>query len=165
MKKHTLGVSLAAGVALLLLAAPSSYAERAFYGQSPDHGSVGVPGVVWSRAPEVASVTVPFVFAAGDEVLQPGKYTVTVDSDDPTVVRLVSADGRHVATLVTQFGSRIDQRSSATFAFRRYGRTDYVLSSVGMPGDSLRRIPTTRSELTEDLAKLAMIRYESQHRG
>jgi hypothetical protein len=168
MKKHTLGVSLAAGFVLLLFAAPPSYADRAAQAadhEHQDHGSVGVAGVVWSAAPQATTVNVPFLFAVGDEVLPPGRYTVAVDSGDASVVRLVSADGRNTATVMTLFGARVDERTNARFAFKRYGPTDYVLSAVAIPGDSVRQIPVTKRELTDELAKLAMARYEARHRG
>jgi hypothetical protein len=168
MKTHTLGVTLAAGVALLLFAAPPSYANKA--APSVDHpkehgSSVGIDGGVWSEGPATATVNVPFLFAVGNEVLPPGKYTVTVDSDDAAMVRIVSADGRNTAVVATLFGARVDERASARFAFKRYGDADYVLSAVVIPGESVRQIPVTKRELTDELAKLALVHYKGQRRG
>ncbi len=165
---------MAAGLALLVLAVPS-YAEnaapqdaaamRANDGAGRDITSIGAPAGGWTEAPGPVIVNMPFMFAAGDTVLPPGKYTVTVDNDDPTLVRLVSANGHNVATLYTVLSRSTTDGTKAHFAFKEYGQADYVLSAVSLPGDSVRVVPLSKRQVTRELEKLAMARLKSQPRG
>jgi hypothetical protein len=53
----------------------------------------------------LVAATVPFPFVVGKTVLPAGAYVVRQPLDDPGVVSILTADGRHVANTITIAGS------------------------------------------------------------
>ena len=91
------------------------------------------------------TVHIPFDFVVSGKQLPAGDYSVRrLSKDSETALFIQSEDGRNVATVFTQAGSREPQR--AELRFRQYGES-YFLSEVSIPGAAgVREIPRTKSE-------------------
>lgn len=91
------------------------------------------------------SVHIPFDFVVSGKQLPAGDYSVRrVSKDSESALLIQSEDGRSVATVFTQSGSREPER--AELRFRRHGES-YFLSEVSIPGTAgVREIPRSKSE-------------------
>ena len=91
------------------------------------------------------TVHVPFDFVVSGKQLPAGDYSVRrVSKDSEGALLIQSEDGRRVATVFTNAGSREPQR--AELRFRQRGES-YFLSEVSIPGTAgVREIPRSKSE-------------------
>jgi len=92
-----------------------------------------------------SSFVVPFEFKVGDQVLAPGEYTVSAESE---VIKIMSRDGKqHIAQLPKRkIGNGRETQSKLTF--KRYG-DDYYLAQVWLPDGIGREIKRSRSTATD----------------
>ncbi len=104
--------------------------------------------------PDELKVNVPFRFVVGESVLPAGRYTVHPGDVDGAVVWFVSPNGHHVAVTATQWGGPSFEGNSAHLRFRVYGTTHF-LSSIQIPGEASRFLPLPRSNVENELARLA----------
>ena len=92
-----------------------------------------------------SSFVVPFEFKVGDQVLAPGEYTVSAESE---VIKIQSKDGKqHIAQLPKRkIGNGRETQSKLTF--KRYG-DEYYLAQVWLPDGIGREMKRTRSTATD----------------
>ncbi len=168
MKKHFLYAFLAASFGFLVLAAPTAFANA----PSPDshagttNREASANTEVVGAVPEGAAqsvFTVPFMFAAGDSVLPAGTYTVAPMDDDVQLLRIVSKDGRQHAIVPTVWGrgANNDPLSRGLFQFKSYGG-DEVMTSIALPGESVRSVVMSKKTLEKDLVAMARIRFKTE---
>ena len=103
---------------------------------------VMMAGVASARADARIVVTVPFDFIVGTTQLPSGDYTVTESSSAPGVVVIASADGEHMAQVLTLLSAASDEAIAPSLVFERY-EGKYFLSKVVSRDDSGREIPLT----------------------
>jgi hypothetical protein len=115
---------------------------------------VGVRAQAQTLGPDAMAVKIPFTFVVGKTVMPPGKYTVRVSEMDPAIVRIISADGRRMATTGTEWAGRTVWSSRPDLKFDVYGKTRF-LSRVEFPDESPRTVPLTHSEVAADLIRIA----------
>jgi hypothetical protein len=91
------------------------------------------------------TVHIPFDFVVSGKQLPAGDYSVRrVSKDSETTLLIQSKDGRRIATVFTNSGSREPQR--AELRFRQHGES-YFLSEVSVPGTAgVREVPRSKSE-------------------
>ena len=101
------------------------------------------------RAQERIVANVPFAFTVGNAQLPAGSYLVTERFDDPSIVTIVSQDGRHVANTLTIAGSP-GSRPQASLVFEKF-EGQYFLQRVTGDGGSEREIVLTPARMEHDL--------------
>jgi hypothetical protein len=67
----------------------------------------------------LVEATVPFAFVVGTTELPAGAYLVRQLFDDPSVVTIVSADGRHVANTITIAGEADMTKMQPALVFKK----------------------------------------------
>jgi hypothetical protein len=96
---------------------------------------------------------VPFAFIVGNAQLPAGNYVVTERFDDPTIVTIVSEDGRHVANTLTIAGGSGSQ-PQASLVFEKFeGR--YFLKRVTADAGNEREIVLTPARMEHELVTAA----------
>ena len=102
---------------------------------------------------------VPFRFVVGSEVLPAGRSNLRAETMDPSVIWIESANGQSVAVTNMLWGGRVYKGSRADLAFKVYGHTHF-LSRINIPGDDPRVVPLSRTEVDQELARLAEVRAD-----
>ena len=76
-------------------------------------------GASAARAEELVVANVPFTFVVGKTELPAGEYVVKQISDEPAVVSIESADGRHVASAITIVGESAGLETRPALVFKK----------------------------------------------
>jgi hypothetical protein len=88
-------------------------------------------------------VKVPFAFTAGDKLLPPGTYTITLVSAD--VIRIQDRD-QHLSILSTETRNNRQSENGDELVFARYGDR-YFLQEILCDSPAMNvNLPTTKSE-------------------
>jgi hypothetical protein len=96
-----------------------------------------------ARADERIVARVPFDFIVGDSRLPAGAYVVTNVSNDPGVMSIASADGRHFVYTLTIPSSSIQTPAQPELVFEKF-ENEYVLARVAPADGDEREIVLTR---------------------
>jgi hypothetical protein len=111
-----------------------------------------------------AIVKVPFRFIVDNTVLPAGTYRVLIDATSPSVVKIYQEDGTGAALVTTEWGGPTYDKAHPRFNFKKYG-DNYFLSEVLLPDESPREVPLFASDVEHELARLASMRYATEHKG
>jgi hypothetical protein len=88
------------------------------------------PGIVHAQIVGSIEVNIPFQFHAGSAKLPPGNYTIRVlDSSEPTIMEISSADGATSALFEVQNSEANSTPAKSELIFNKYGNR-YFLSKV-----------------------------------
>ena len=124
-------------------------------------GILLVPGIQAASAQPVTVAKVPFSFIAQGKVLPAGEYLISMRQNDPTTMRIVSADGKAGTYLSVLVVSHEKACCEATLVFKRVG-AGYFLSAVNIPGESARELVVPRGAAAAALAMLAAAQPANQ---
>ncbi len=105
-----------------------------------------------SAQPSVStSVTVPFQFIVGEQLMPAGQYSVTTVGEGSSV--LMVTNGKLAATVIGNFAEEPSDGIKAVFTFTKIDGQCF-LSKVNAPGTSARVIPLPRSRVDAVLSKV-----------
>ena len=123
-------------------------------------GSIALTALLVAAAPARAEdaliVTVPFDFAAGSMQFTAGKYEVRT-LENPGVMSIRSADGRHGMFVLTQNMGPADDFTPPELVFNKYENL-YRLASVVFDGGDARQLPIVHSASEGQVAEVVAVR-------
>jgi hypothetical protein len=110
-----------------------------------------VPG--FARASTTVRAEVPFAFYAGDLLLPPGSYTLTVPSAEPELLTIQERNGKeHEILLTVPEELRRGPAGETKLVFDRYGKNSF-LTQIWIAGQDEERV-VPKSEVERERAVL-----------
>ncbi len=108
-----------------------------------------------------ALVKIPFDFIVGDKLLPAGSYRIAPDTQDPTLLQIMSTQGKMVAAFAATGWTRNPnpRDPEAHVAFKNVDGHMF-LWQVSTPGNDAREIALTRIEAERTLARLNLMPAE-----
>jgi hypothetical protein len=123
-------------------------------------GVVSFAGVSLARAQSAdpALVTVPFQFIVGGKVLPAGRYRITEQAENPSLLLITRLDGKPVGAFAATESepNPLSTGGEVHVAFKKYDG-QYFLWQVAMPFRDTREIGLSKASAERMLAKLNLM--------